>query len=99
MIGYSIVVKADDCEMRIGTFFSDIPIDDKRVRKEIRETLSRYGATNYTADRIEEVVLIAVECDDDEGEVQIFDLDVDDIWPWKAFESDVRFYESGRGDK
>ena len=94
-IGYKILILADDCMMDIGSFFSDIPIDEKRVTKEIRTTLIKNDITEYDYTRIEEIILVATEGE----ELQIFELEPEDVWPAEFNISKKRYFDIKGGDK
>ena len=94
-IGYEILILTDDCMMDIGPFFTRVPIDEKRVTKEIRVTLTQEGISEYNYTRIEEIVLVAT----DGNELQIFDLEPEDLWPAEFNISKKTLFESKGGDK
>lgn len=98
-IAYEILILADDCMMDIGTLFSDIPIDEKRVTKEIRNALTINGIDDYDVSRIEEIILAATDGD----ELQTFDICPEDVWPAEfnisKKHSKKVFYDGKGGDK
>ena len=94
-IGYEILILADDCMMDIGPFFTRVPIDEKRVTKEIRIALTQEHINEYDYTRIEEIVLAAT----DGNELQIFDLEPEDVWPAEFNIFNNTLFEPKGGDK
>lgn len=60
LIAGTICISADDSMMRIGPFVFDEPLSDTFIKNKIHESLLENGFDYYTAEDIEEIVVIAV---------------------------------------
>ena len=98
MIFYKLCTNTAFEFIELATFCSDIPIDNHRVRKEIREQFTRAHVTHISEDMVLEIILFAVSQDNDD-EVQIFDIEPSEVWPPEFnLQHNPSYYKAG-GDK
>lgn len=73
----TICINTDDSMMRIEPFVFDEPLNDILINNKIHETLLENGFVYYTAEDIEDIVVITVG----EGFDCIYSPKIEDVWP------------------
>lgn len=92
LIGYKIVINTDLEYISLPIFYNPMPIDARRVTKEIRNEFIANHITHISVDMVNELLLIATDGDD----IQISDIDPLTVWPAEFnMANDSSFYKGG----
>ena len=96
LIGYKILINTDLEDIELPMFFDAMPIDERRVTKEIRNEFIAHRITHISADMVNELLLVATDGD----ELQIYDIDPLTAWPAEFnMANNSEFYKDGGDSK
>ena len=73
----TICIDIDDAYMKIGPFIFEDTLNDTYIKNKIHETLLKYGYEYYTAEDVEDIVVV-FDADDFGG---VYSPKIEDVWP------------------